>query len=220
MEKKTAILIADDHPLFRAGLRQAIEQDREMHVVGEASDGTEVSAMIEETAPDVVVLDIGMPRMSGLEVARMLRQKKVSVAIVILTNYKDEEMFNEAMDTGVQGYVLKDMAAADIREAIRTVTMGRYYISPAVSDYLVARSQRAVRLLEEKPSLATLTPTERRVLALIAQNMTSKEIADELNVSYKTVETHRANIAAKLNIHGSHSLLKFAIENKSALLSK
>jgi DNA-binding NarL/FixJ family response regulator len=220
MEKKTAILIADDHPLFRAGLRQAIEQDREMHVVGEASDGTEVSAMIEETAPDVVVLDIGMPRMSGLEVARMLRQKKVSVAIVILTNYKDEEMFNEAMDAGVQGYVLKDMAAADIREAIRTVTMGRYYISPAVSDYLVGRSKRAAKLLEEKPSLATLTPAERRVLAMIAQNKTSKEIADELNVSYKTVETHRANIAAKLNIRGSHSLLKFAIENKSVLLSK
>lgn len=219
MEKKSAILIVDDHPLFRAGLRQAIEDDREMQVVSEASDGSEVSAMIEETAPDVVVLDIGMPRMNGLEVARMLRQKKASVGIVILTNYKDEEMFNEAMDAGVQGYVLKDTAAVDIREAIRAVTMGRYYISPAVSDHLVGRSQRAARLLEEKPSLATLTPAERRVLAMIAQNKTSKEIADELNVSYKTIETHRANIAAKLNIHGSHSLLKFAIENKSALLS-
>jgi DNA-binding NarL/FixJ family response regulator len=217
MEKKTAILIADDHPLFRAGLRQAIEQDREMHVVGEASDGAEALAMIEETAPDVVVLDIGMPRMNGLEVARMVQQKKIAVAIVILTNYKEEDMFNEAMDAGVQGYVLKDTAAVDIRDAIRSVTMGKYYISPSVSDYLVGRSKRAMTLLQEKPSLASLTRAERRVLSLIALNKTSKEIADELNVNYKTIETHRANIAAKLNIHGSHSLLKFALENKSAL---
>jgi DNA-binding NarL/FixJ family response regulator len=217
-EAEITVLIADDHPLFRAGLRQAIETDHAMHVVGEASDGAAALEMVTRILPDVAILDIGMPKMNGLEVARALQKANAFVAVMILTHYREEDMFNEAMDAGVRGYVLKDTAAVDIRDAIRTVTMGRYYISPSVSEYLVTRSKRAAKLLEEKPSLADLTPAERRVLGLIALNKTSKEIAEELNVSYKTIETHRTNIASKLNIHGSHSLLKFALENKSSLL--
>lgn len=217
MDGKTRVLIADDHPLFRTGLRQAIEDDQEMEVIGEATDGVRALELVAELHPDVVVLDIGMPGMNGIQVARALREKGVHVAVMILTTYTEEEMFDEAMDAGVHGYVLKDTAAVDILHAIRKVTMGEYYISPSLSGYLVSRSRKAARLLEEKPSLATLTPTERRVLSLIAMNKTSKEIAEELNVSYKTIETHRSNIAAKLNIHGSHSLLKFALENKSSI---
>lgn len=217
MEKKITVLIADDHPLFRSGMRQAVEEDSEMQIIGEARDGEEALAMISQHLPDVAVLDIGMPKMNGLDVACALREKNAPVAVMVLTNYKEEEMFNEAMDAGVRGYILKDTAAVDILNAIRKVTMGEYYISPSLSGYLVSRSRRAAQLLEEKPSLARLTPTEKRVLSLISLNKTSKEIADELNVSYKTIETHRTNIAAKLNIHGSHSLLKFALENKSSL---
>lgn len=218
MEKKITVLIADDHPIFRSGLRQAIEDDRELQIAGEASDGTTTLDMITQRLPNVAVLDIDMPGMSGLEVARALQKNNTFVAIMVLTNYREEDMFNEAMDAGVRGYVLKDSVATDICDAIRTVAMGKYYISPSISDYLVGRSKRAIALLQKKPSLTTLTPAERRVLGLIAMNKTSKEIAEELNVSYKTIETHRTNIATKLNIHGSHSLLKFALENKSSLL--
>lgn len=217
MENNLTVLIADDHPLFRAGLRQAIEEDREMQVVGEAADGVAALEMITQRSPDVAVLDIGMPKMTGLEVARAVQERSAFVAVVILTNYKEEEMFNEAMDAGVRGYILKDTAAVDILQAIRTVTMGKYYISPSLSGYLISRSRRAATLLEQKPSLADLTPAEQRVLRLISLHKTSKEIAEELHVSYKTIETHRTNIASKLNIHGSHSLLKFALENKSSL---
>jgi DNA-binding NarL/FixJ family response regulator len=155
--------------------------------------------------------------MTGLQVAKAVREKNLFVAIIVLTIYKEKEMFDEAMDLGVQGYVLKETAAADIIDAIKTVANGRYYLSPALSTHLVGRSRSAKALLEKTPSIADLTPAERRVLRLISQSKTSKDIAEELGVSYRTVETHRTNIAEKLNIHGTHSLLKFALEHRSAL---
>jgi len=217
MSSSINLILADDHPLFRKGLRQAIEEDTGMKIIGEAGDGTAALSLLQEHTPDAAILDINMPGMSGLEIAQHVQRDGPFVAIVILTNYKDERMFDEAMDAGVRGYVLKDTAVVDTLEAIRAVTMGRYYFSPGLSDLLAKRSQRAKTLLQERPSLATLTPTERRILRLIGTHNTSKEIADEFHISYRTVETHRTNIATKLNIHGSHSLLKFAIENKSAL---
>jgi DNA-binding NarL/FixJ family response regulator len=211
------IVIADDHPLFRKGLRLSIEEDPSLRIVGEASDGAAALRLIEERMPDVAVLDIDMPEMRGLKVARMVQEKKLFVAVIILTIYKEEDMFNEAMNAGVRGYVMKETAVIDLLEAIKAVAMGQYYFSPAIAGYLVGRSQRAKHLLAEKPTLADLTPAERRILKLIAFNQTSKEIADELSISYRTVETHRTNIATKLNIHGSHSLLRFALENKAVL---
>jgi len=212
-----SIVIADDHPLFRKGLRQSIEEDPSLRIVGEASNGAAALRMIEERMPDVAVLDIDMPEMQGLQVAKTVKEKKLFVAVIILTIYKEEDMFNEAMDAGVRGYVMKETAVIDLLEAIKMVAMGQYYFSPAIAGHLVGRSQRAKHLLAEKPSLAELTPAERRILKLIALNKTSKEIADDLHISYRTVETHRTNIATKLNIHGSHSLLKFALENKAVL---
>jgi len=212
-----SVVIADDHPLFRKGLRQSIEEDPSFTILGEAGDGATALRLIEERMPDVAVLDIDMPEMRGLQVARVVKEKNLFVAVIILTIYKEEDMFNEAMDAGVRGYVMKETAVIDLLEAMKAVAMGKYYFSPAIAGHLVDRSQRVKNLLTQKPSLADLTPAEQRILKLIALNKTSKEIADELYISYRTVETHRTNIATKLNIHGSHSLLKFAIENKSAL---
>jgi DNA-binding NarL/FixJ family response regulator len=212
-----SVVIADDHPLFRKGVRQAIEEDPSFTIVGEAGNGVAALKMIEERMPDVAVLDIDMPDMQGLQVARVMKEKKLFVAVIILTIYREEDMFNEAMDAGVRGYVMKETAVIDLLEAIKAVAMGKYYFSPTIAGHLVGRSQRAKNLLTQKPSLADLTPAERRILKHIAMNKTSKEIADEFSISYRTVETHRTNIATKLNIHGTHSLLKFAIEHKSAL---
>jgi DNA-binding NarL/FixJ family response regulator len=212
-----SVVIADDHPLFRKGLRQSIEEDPSFTILGEASDGATALRLIEERMPDVAVLDIDMPGMRGLQVAKLVKEKNLFVAVIILTVYKEEDMFNEAMDAGVRGYVMKETAVIDLLEAMKTVSMGEYFFSPSLAGYLVSRSQRVKNLLMRKPSIAALTPAERRILKLIALNKTSKEIADDLSISYRTVETHRTNIATKLNIHGSHSLLKFALENKSVL---
>jgi DNA-binding NarL/FixJ family response regulator len=217
MTSPILVVIADDHPLFRKGLRQAIEDDRSFLIVGEAGDGVEALRLVEECAPDIVVLDIDMPGMLGLQVAKAVQEKGLFVGVIILTIYREEDMFNEAIDSGVRGYVMKETAVIDLLEAMRFVAMGKYYFSPSLAGYLVSRSQRARNLLTQRPSLVDLTPAERRILKLIALNMTSKDIAADLNISYRTVETHRTNIATKLNIHGSHSLLKFALENKSAL---
>jgi DNA-binding NarL/FixJ family response regulator len=212
-----SVIIADDHPLFRKGLRQAIEEDSTMNIVGEAADGGTALRLIEEKRPDVAVLDIDMPGMSGLQIAKAIQQQNLLVAVVILTIYRQEDMFNEAMDVGAWGYVLKESAADDILDAIHTVADGRYYISPRLSDHLIKRSTRVGKLLSYTPSLEDLTPAELRILRLIAEGKTSKDIAGLLSISYKTVENHRTNIASKLKLRGSHSLLKFAMQNKDAM---
>jgi DNA-binding NarL/FixJ family response regulator len=217
MTDKTSVLIADDHPLFRKGLRQAIEEDAALTVVAEAGDGAAALRQIREMKPDVAVLDIDMPGMTGLQVARAVRDEGTFVAVVILTVYREEDMFNEAIDLGVRGYVLKETAGVEILDALKSVSMGKYYISPAISGHLAGRTERARQLLKEKPSISSLTATERKVLRLIAQGKTSKDIGEEMHVSFRTVETHRYNISTKLNIHGSHSLVKFAIDHRSFL---
>ena len=214
---KLRVLIADDHPIFRKGLIQAIGSEGSIDIVGEATEGHQALQLAEEIKPDIIVLDIEMPGLNGLQVADAIIKRQLPVDIVILTMYKEEDIFNEAMDMGVKGYVLKESAVIDIVNSIKAVAGGRYYLSPSISDFLVSRSDRARSLLKKRPQLENLTTTERKVLRLISENKTSKEIADGLNISYRTVENHRSNICNKLEIHGSHSLLKFAIENKSVL---
>lgn len=217
MNPEIRIVIADDHPVFRAGLRQVIEMSAGLKVVAEAEDGTMALERVREYQPDVLVLDVDMPGMDGFEVVRALRQQKLAVGVVFLTMHKDEDMFNEAMNMEVKGYVVKDSAVTDIVASIRAVSGERAFISPALSAYLLNRTQRAVRLTQEKPGVPQLTPTERRILKLLSENKTSKEIAGELFVSHRTIENHRANICQKLGLHGNNALLKFAIENKSQL---
>jgi DNA-binding NarL/FixJ family response regulator len=214
MKPEIRIVIADDHPVFRQGLRQIIEIEHGINVVGEARDGAVALSMIEELKPDVAVLDINMPNMKGFDVARKIRHQGLKTAIIFLTMYDDERMFNEALNVGALGYLLKDSAITDIAESVRAVAAGQHFISPAISRYLINRSSRSTALSEKTPSLNDLTPSELRVLKLISENKTSKEIAAQLFISYRTVENHRSNICQKLGIHGSNSLIKFALEHK------
>jgi DNA-binding NarL/FixJ family response regulator len=214
MNPEISIVIADDHPVFRQGLRQIIEIEPGLKVSGEARDGAAALKLIQELKPDVAVLDINMPNMKGFDVAREIRQQGLKVGIIFLTMYDDERMFNEALNVGALGYLLKDSAISDIAESVRAVASGQHFISPTISRYLINRASRSAALSEQRPSLKDLTPSELRVLKLISEHKTSKEIAAQLFISYRTVENHRANICQKLGIHGSNALIKFALEHK------
>lgn len=215
MDTSIRILIVDDHPIVRDGLRQAIAADPGLVVVAEASSGQDALEAIEAHRPDIVVLDIDMPVMDGFGVARAIREREISVEIVFLTVYRDEGFFNEALRLGARGYVLKDAATTDIVSGIRAVAAGRHFTSPALTSYLVARHEPALNAT--RPGLHVLTPAERRVLSLLAEYKTSREIGEILHVSHRTVQAHRANICTKLELHGSHALMKFALDHQKEL---
>lgn len=215
MPDRIRIIIADDHPIFRGGLRQIISADKTIEIIGEADNGEKALELIHELKPDIAVLDIDMPKKTGLDVLRALENSKTK--IIFLTMYAEEDIFDEAMDLGIKGYVLKDSAVSDIIECILSVNEDNYYISPNVSNLLVNRRNKSKNLIKKNPELGNLTKTERNILKYISENKTSKEIAEVLFLSHRTVENHRTNISNKLNLRGSHSLLKFAIENKSYL---
>jgi DNA-binding NarL/FixJ family response regulator len=217
MMKVVTLLIADDHPIFRRGLREVIEEDRSVKLVGEAGHGDAALQLIQQFKPTVAVLDHDMPRANGLQVARAARRQKLDTALVMLTMFKEERLFNEAIDAGFLGYVLKENAAQDILNCIHSVAAGNAFITPSLSSFLLHRNARAGTLALENPGIERLTPAELRIIRLIAEDFTSKEIADQLGISCHTVENHRSNISAKLRLSGSHSLLKFAFENKSRL---
>jgi len=217
MSDEIQIIIADDHPIVRSGLRQSIGFDRQLKVVAEANDGEEAIRKIDEMRPKVAVLDIDMPKLDGFGVAREINKRRLPVEIVFLTIHKSEDLFNDAIDLGAKGYLLKESAIEEIVDSIKAVASGNHYMSPAISSYLIRRKAQAKELIRENPSLDTLTPTERRILLLIAADKTSKEIAEELFVHYRTVENHRTNICQKLGIHGHNALLKFALQHRSKL---
>lgn len=211
------VLIADDHPVVRQGLRDALLSAPEFRVIGEAADGAEAWALIERLKPATAVLDIKMPKLDGLEVARLAQRHGLEVAMVVLTMYEEEELFNAAIDAGVMGYVLKENATAELVACLRSVASGKTFICPALSDLLLRRRSAARAIVKRKPGLADLTEVERRILARIAEGDTSKDIADVLEISYRTIENHRYRIAEKLDLHGTNALMKFAFENKSRL---
>ena len=216
MKNELRILIADDHPIFRQGLRQVIERDPHLRVIAEAGDGQAALEQIRVERPDVAILDLDMPELDGFVVARRLREENFPVRIVFLTMHKDKLHFNKALDLGVDGYVIKDSASVDVVSCLKTVAAGDHYISPSLSSLLLQRTQRAAAL-HRQPGIGDLTETERRILMLLADHKTSKQIADELHLSVRTVENNRARICQKLGLHGSHALVKFAVEHKSEL---
>jgi DNA-binding NarL/FixJ family response regulator len=217
MKKPITVLIADDHPIFRKGLCEVLREDPSIKLVADVADGAAALQKIRELKPQAAVLDVDMPQMNGLEVAKKISEFELPVAVVMLTMHKEERLFNEAMNAGILGFVLKENAASDLLGCIHAVVAGEAFISPSLSSFLLNRKTGAQQLLENKPELETLTPAERRILKFIAEDLTSKEIADRLGISPHTVENHRAKICERLNLRGSHSLLKFAYDNKSRL---
>lgn len=216
-EKKIRIIIADDHPIFRNGLKQIIDEDEGIEILGLAENGEKAVRIIDELKPEIALLDIDMPKMTGLQVLKHLKNANSDVKVIFLTVFSSEDIFDEAMELGVSGFVLKDCAVNDIVECIYKVAEENYYISPSISNLLVSRRDRIKKLEKEKPSLFDLTRTELIILKLIADGKTSKEIAKEIFISAKTVENHRSNMSNKLNLKGSLSLIKFALENKQYL---
>lgn len=211
------VTIAEDHPVYREGLRQILKADPTTVLVHETGNGREALQQARTLQPDIVLLDIHLPGMDGLEIARVRQRERLAFEIVFLTMYSEEGILNEAVDLGVKGYVLKEAAATDILKAIHTVAQGRSYISPELSHILLRRGSAAQSLRNQQPGLEELTASERRILKLIASDRTTKEIAEELDLSPRTVDSHRASISTKLGLRGSHSLLKFAFENRSRL---
>ena len=209
--------IVDDHPIFRQGLKQAIESDPRLRVVGEAGATATALQQIKVLRPDVAVVDIELPGGDGLDLARALQSFRPAIPVIILTMHKDEPMVNAALDAGVQGYIVKENAVAEVVQGVKAVAAGETYLCPSVSGYLLRRRQRAEALAQQKPGLDQLTPMERRVLKLVAENKTSREIGRLLFISPRTVETHRARICEKLDLHGSHPLLQFALAHRSEL---
>jgi DNA-binding NarL/FixJ family response regulator len=217
MSREIRIVIADDHPIFRRGLRTVIEADPLLKVVAEAGDGESALARIEELQPDVVVLDIDMPPPDGLAVVRLLRAQRSAVAAIFLTMHDDGALLDAALEAGVKGFVVKDDAAGEIVGCIKAVAAGRSFFSPTLSGHLLAGRERAESLARQTPSLDGLTASERRVLRLLGEAKTNQEIAGELFISVRTVEHHRSNICARLGLTGRNALLTFALAHKAEL---
>ncbi len=217
MKPEVTVLIVDDHPLLRRGVRDVIGENSRFKIVGEASDGQEALRLLAGLKPQIAIIDIDMPRLTGLEMIRALRELPFQVKVVILTMYNEEDMFNAAMDLGAKAYVLKENAANEIVAALEKVDRGEAFVSALMHDAGQRRSGRVRELLLSKPQIESLTPAERRILKLIGEDYTSKEIADRLKLSARTVDNHRQHICNKLNLHGTHSLLKFAFDNSAYL---
>lgn len=208
----TKILIADDHPVFLYGLKAVINSLNEFEVESVVSDGLSAYKLIKLNSPKIAILDIDMPGLNGIEVAKKIHNIGSETKVVILTMHKDESIFNIAFDAGAIGYVVKDNAATDIVDCIHAVNKGVEFVSPQINSFLRNRNSGSyanpIHLINE------LTDTEQKVLRLVANNKSSIEIAGELHVSSKTVQNHRFNICKKMKLEGVNSLLSYALLNK------
>ncbi len=213
MQNKIKIIIADDHHIFRKGILSIAAEDSSVEVTGEASNGEEALNLVRELKPDIAILDIDMPVMSGLDAARKIKEEGLNTKVVILTIHKDKEYFDEALELDIKAYVLKESIANDLIDCIKQVAAGEYYISSVISGYLVEKNKNNY----SKTDLDKLTSTEIQILKLISQNKTSAQIAEELFRSVRTIENHRNNICSKLGLKGPHALLLFALENKKKI---
>jgi DNA-binding NarL/FixJ family response regulator len=210
------ILIADDHPLMRKGLRLSVEEDPGLKVVGEASDGEAALSLIKKLHPQVALLDIEMPKLDGLGVAREMVKCGLQTEIIFLTFHSNQDLFRSAMDLGCKGYILKDSAVQEVVAGIHAVASGRPYISSAITTELL-QSQSRAGPKSSHALMSHLTPTELRIMQLIARGKTSKEIGAELSIHYRTVENHRTSMCRKLELEGegANALLRFALQNKN-----
>jgi DNA-binding NarL/FixJ family response regulator len=208
------VLIADDHPIYRSGIRSVLESMPDVSIIGEASDGMEAYQLIISSLPDIAILDIQMPLLSGLDVCRKVLNEKNNTKFILLTMHREKHFFADAMDNGVDGYLLKDSAGQELITCIKHINNGKKYVSHNIESYLTEHlAHSGSTILQNIKTL--LTPTEKVILKLIAEGKTSSEIASLLFVSANTVENHRANINKKLQLDGGkNALLKFAMEHK------
>jgi DNA-binding NarL/FixJ family response regulator len=211
--EKIRILLADDHAVLREGIRALLKEQPDMVVVGEAQDGRWTAHLANELRPDVVLMDIAMPLLNGLEATRQIKRDHPEINVLILTMHDNEEYVRQVLEAGALGYVLKHAAASELVAAIRAVHRGEAVLSPAITrmvieDFLRRSDARA----ETTPD--ALTPREREVLQLIAEGYTSKKIAEILDLSVKTVQAHRASLMQKLDLHDRGDLIKYAIQKK------
>lgn len=209
MSTAITTVIADDHPVILLGLKIIIEKASGIEVIGEANNGQAALDMIERLNPTVAVLDIEMPLMSGLEVIRQIQLRKIPTQSIVLTLYDERDVFDCALSYGAHGYLLKDSATEEIVRSIERVADGDYYVSSKVNRNGVFR--------KEHHGLSSLTPMEHRILNLISEDKTTKEIAAQLSISPRTVDHHRASICSKFGVSGSFALIRFAIEYKALL---
>lgn len=216
MRTKIRVLIADDHPLLRHGLRDIISRQSDLKVVGEAANGAQVLELLDVVSPDVLILDIDMPIMDGIEVARVLRNRSTPPKIIFLTIHKSRSIVRSMRELGVSGYVVKDAVMDEIVECIRSVNAGGTFMGEIPRSLTVPQSvaEDNAPVIE---MLNLLTETELKILAEIARARTNKEIAELMFLSVRTVETHRYNICSKLGFKGIHALLKFAVHNRSLI---
>ena len=209
---KRRILIAEDHTILREGLRALLSSEPNFEVVGEAEDGREAIRRVEELKPDLILTDLSMPKMNGVEAIREIRKRAPETKILALTVHRTEEYILEVLQAGADGYILKDASSTELIMAIKSVLRGDRFLSPSVSHMVIEGYLEGRTTFETSSPWATLTKREREILKLIAEGHKNKEIADYLCISVKTVEKHRANLMRKLDLHSAAALTAYAME--------
>jgi DNA-binding NarL/FixJ family response regulator len=209
--QKIKVLIVDDHTLVRDGIRALLSLVADIKVIGEASNGKEALEKVKKFAPDVVLMDLAMPIMSGLESTRRIRKRFPGTKVLALTQYEDKEYIVPTIEAGARGFVSKTAAFSELASAIQAVYQGGSFLSPIAAAAIVEECQQKITIEGEKDSYQNLTDREREMLKLVAEGYTAKEIADMLVISLRTVETHKTNLMKKLNIHNKADLIRFAI---------
>lgn len=208
------VLLADDHGIVRKGLRFLLESEAGMEVVGEASDGREAVKLVDELKPAVVVMDIAMPQLNGIEATAQIVKRNAKVGVIILSMHSDETYLLQALSAGAKGYLLKDAAEADLVRAIQSVSQGKPFFSPAIAKTLLEDYMRYLQQRNLQDSYDLLTDREKEVLQLLAQGKSNKEVATILNLSVYTVETHRTHLMQKLNLHNTAEIVLYAVRKK------
>lgn len=212
--EKIRVVLADDHTVVRQGFRSLLEQDKSIDVVGEAENGRDAVLMVKRYLPDVVLLDISMPILNGVQATRQIRKFNPKIKILILSMHKDEEYVREVFLAGATGYILKQTTGPDLIRAIKEVNRGNAYLSPSIAKHLVSEYREIVKGGKLAGKRTGLTPREMEVLQLIAEGNSSKKIAEQLFIGIKTVETHRQKTMDVLNIHDVAGLTRYAIANR------